>query len=289
MKEKISIVGISDTHFGCKLAPCPDKFMLDEGGFYVPSPLQLKINSMWNHFFDVYIPMVTKGGKYIIVHNGDCVDGVHHKSTTQISHNMNDQRRIAEIMLRPRIEHPNCVGYYHIRGTEAHVGQSAENEEAVARALGAIPDSNGNHARWEMFMEHHGINLHFSHHISTTGSSHYESSAVMREISELYTEAGRWGDKPMDVIVRSHRHRMIQITVPTANHSGIAVVTPGWQGKTPFVHKIPGGRVSSPQIGGIVINFGDRIPVYVDYDIWHVDRPSTVSIEKVKIDENNNG
>lgn len=276
------IIVISDTHFGCKLALCPPKFRLDEGGFYEASKMQKDIYAMWRYFWDKYVPMITAGNDYIIVHNGDCVDGVHHQSTTQISHNMNNQRRLAKEVLRPIVNRKKCKGYYHIRGTEAHVGKSAEHEEDVAEALGAIPDEIGNHARWEMFLEMNGINIHFSHHIGTTGSTHYESSAVMREIGEFYTEAGRWGDKAVDILVRSHRHRAMKIEIPTASHYGMGLVTPGWQGKTPFTHRIPGGRVSMPQIGGIVIKFGDRVPVWADWQIWHIDRPKSIKLGVTK-------
>ena len=280
--EKLSIIVVSDTHFGCKLAVCPPEFRLDEGGLYKASPLQEFLYKCWREFWDSYVPKITQGNNYIVVHNGDIVDGVHHQSTTQISHNMTDQMKIARMMMQPIINRKKCKGYYQIRGTEAHVGKSAQYEEEIASVLGALPDGNGNHARWELFLEVNDILCHFSHHIGTTGSTHYESSALMREIGEMITESGRWGDTLVDVLVRSHRHRHMEIKIPTVNHSGIVVVTPGWQGKTPFTHRLPSGRVAMPQIGGIAINFGDRVPVYSDSKIWHIDRPKqeVVTYEK---------
>jgi hypothetical protein len=50
-------------------------------------------------------------------------------------------------------------------------------------------------------------------------------------------------------------------------------VTPCWQGKTPFVWKIPGGRLSTPQFGGIVIRWADEL--FVRPKVWTVDRSKT--------------
>jgi hypothetical protein len=56
-------------------------------------------------------------------------------------------------------------------------------------------------------------------------------------------------------VVRSHRHRYIETVIPTANGRAFACVTPSWQLRTPFSYKIPGARLSEPQIGGLVIRF----------------------------------
>ena len=80
----------------------------------------------------------------------------------------------------------------------------------------------------------------------------------MAELMEMYVEAAKWRDEVPDVVVRSHRHRHIKVEVPTANVYGIVFTTPGWQGKTPFVWKIPGGRVNRPQFGGALIRCGDE-------------------------------
>ena len=80
----------------------------------------------------------------------------------------------------------------------------------------------------------------------------------MAELGEMYVEAGRWGNESADVIVRSHRHRYIEIRVPSAHGYTIGAVTPGWQGPTSFTRKIAGGRMAEPQAGGIIIRQGDE-------------------------------
>jgi hypothetical protein len=255
MVDVKNVVVVSDTHFGCQLGLCPPEgVMLDNGGCYKPSPFQQKVWNWWSEFWHEFVPEATKDEPFAVVHNGDAVDGVHHKSTTQISHNHTDQARIALDVLRPVVK--ACGGrYYHIRGTEAHVGSSAENEERLAQELGAIPNRQGQFARYELWKNVGPRLVHFLHHVGTTGSQAYESTAVHKELTEALLEAGRWNRRIPDMIVRSHRHRNIETTIPTYNGTARAVVTPAWQGKTPFVWKIPGARQSEPQFGGLVIRY----------------------------------
>lgn len=274
-----NIIAISDTHCGCQFGLCPENgITLDGGGRYEPSKNQKAVWQWWLAFWSEWVPEVTKGGKYAIVINGDTTDGRHHNSTTQVSHNLSDQKHIAEEVFFSVVE--KAAALYMICGTEAHVGPSAENENILAESLGAIPDSSGNYARNELWIRVGGDNgalVHFLHHIGTTGSSHYESSAVNKELSEMFQEAGRWGNKPPDIVIRSHRHRHLKVEVSTERGYGICEVTPGWQLKTPFVYRIPGGRVSTPQFGGILIRQGDK-EHYTRSKIWNINRPEAVVI-----------
>lgn len=276
-EEIKNLVVISDTHCGCQMGLCPDDpQQMDGGGEYKSSALQKKVWSMWREFWDEWVPSVTHGEPFAVVHNGDAVDGVHHGSTTQISHNLKDQGEIAYNCLREVVS--RCQGrYYHIRGTEAHVGKSGQEEERLAKALGAVPDDNGNYARWEMWARVGRGLVHLTHHIGTTGRTHYESSAVMGEIGEAFVESGRWGDEFPDIIVRSHRHRNIKIEIPTKKGVTIGIVTPAWQIKTPYVYKIPGGRQSQPQLGGIVIRCGDE-DVFTRAKVWNLERTPEVKL-----------
>jgi hypothetical protein len=229
--------------------------------------------ALWQQFWLEWVPDVTRGEPFDVVHNGDAVDGTHHNSTTQISHNLEDQSRIAEAVLRPVVA--QCVNsggtYYHIRGTEAHVGQSGENEERLARSLGAKPNTHGQYARFDLWKRVGTCLVHLLHHIGTTSSAAHEASAVNAELTAEYVEAARWHREPPDFIVRSHRHRSIAVDLNSAKGYAAAIVTPAWQGKTPYVWKIPGARISEPQFGGILIRQGDE-EFYYRRKVWSVGR-----------------
>lgn len=267
-----NLIVVSDIHAGCQLGLCPPSgVILDNGGRYVPSVVQSKIWECWQYFWTTWVPSVTRKEKYAIALNGDALDGRHHGSTHQITQSLSDQQKIAYEILAPIIDNPKCLGYYHIRGTEAHAGQSGENEESLAKQLGALPNTDGQYARFDLWKEvGHGL-VHLLHHIGTSSSNAYEGTAVNKEITEEFNEAARWGERPPDVIIRSHRHRHIKITIPTARGEGIAEVTPGWQAKTPFTWKIAGGRLAPPQFGGIIVKQGDE-ELYTRSKVWTTGR-----------------
>lgn len=252
---------ISDLHCGCQYGLCPPRpIPLDGGGKYIPSALQGKVWQWWRKMWDEWIPQVTREEEFALVINGDTTDGRHHGSVTQISQNIHDQFNIAREILEPFAEKVNGR-FFMIRGTEAHTGVSGENEEMLADVLGAIPDSSGNHARYELWLRlvnETGPLAHIMHHIGTAGSTAYEPTALAREYSIECEESGRWGNPLPDFVVRSHRHRFSKVEFPTQRGYGESITTPGWQLKTPFTWKIAGGRMSLPQFGGILIRKGDE-------------------------------
>lgn len=277
-----NLIVVSDLHFGCQFALCPPKIRLDGGGCYELSPVQRHMWGWWNIFWDDWVPTVTRGEPYAICINGDSKDHVHHNSTTQISHNPTDQNKIAMTALEPIVSRAKG-GFFMTRGTEAHTGKSGWNEEQLAMQLGALPDECGNHARYDLNIRVGDALCNILHHIGTTGSQHYETTAVMKELTESYTEAARWRDEPFDIVVRSHRHRFCEIRVATANHYGYSLVTPGWQAKTPFAFKIPGARMARPQFGGVLIRQGDE-EFFTRNRVWTLPRTKT---ETLRVDDDN--
>lgn len=273
-----NLVIISDTHGGCRLGLCPPMPMpLDDGGNYLASDFQRKVWDLWREFWDVFVPEATNSEPYDLVHAGDALDGVHHNSTTQISQNIEDQLTIAEATLRTEVDKCRHFGgdYYHIRGTEAHVGKSGVYEEQLAKRLCAKPNRDRQFARYALWKRVGGADgplVHVLHHIGTTSSTARETSAVNAEITAHFSEAAQWGHEPPDIIVRGHRHRYSAIELPTKRGRATSVVTPGWQGKTPFAFKIAGARLTEPQFGGLVIRFNDEGVFYVRSFVKTLDR-----------------
>ena len=281
-----NIIFVSDTHCGCRLGLCPtENIYLDQGGSYYPSELQVKLWGWWTEFWDEWVPTVTRGEPFGVVVVGDSINGVPHGSNSNISNNLVDQRRIAELVLRPVYD--RCAmrkdgqrQFYMVRGTEAHVGKSGQEEEQLAKNLGAIPDDQGNFAWYELWLRVGGPTgalVHAMHHIGTTGRTHYESSALMAELGESFAEAGRWRREAPDVIIRGHRHRSMKVEAPTAHGTAIVHVLPGWQLKTPYVYSLPGGRTSTPQCGGILVRQGDE-EFYTRSRVFDISRPTEVVV-----------
>jgi len=278
------VVDISDTHSGCRLALCPPEVALDEGGVYKASPLQLKLLSWWEEFWEDWLPRYTHGEPFAVVHNGDPLEGVHHRANTQISTNRADQQKIAEMLLKPIVDKAEG-GFYMVRGTNAHGGEAEEDVERLAKSLGAIPEMQGeavNYARNELWLRLGGPDgtlCHFLHHIGTSSSLGYEATALSKEFEQSLVEAARWGYPPPDFILRAHRHRYFKTVVATKNVYGIGEITPAWQLKTPLVWRIAGARLTTPQCGGVLIRKGDR-EHYSVAKIWNVERtPEVMAME----------
>jgi hypothetical protein len=256
------------------LCPSPEvyRFAFDGGGFYTPSALQDAVWGYWQQFWTEFVPMANKGEEFAVVINGDAIDGRHHGSTTQITQNIAGQLEIASACIKWALNQfdPRPPLYY-VRGTEAHVGPSGENEETLAQALCAVPDEAGNASRFELRLRVGKILVDIQHHISTVGSNAYETTALNKEYVIACEEAGRWGQEPPDVIVRGHRHRQAQIEVPSEHGSGIVVTTAGWQLKTPFTYRLAGARQAMPQFGGVLVRDGAE-HIYTKHRTWSVER-----------------
>jgi hypothetical protein len=252
-----NLICISDTHCGDQLGLCPPTVTLAHGGTYHASSYQAAVWDHWHHFWHTWVPKVTRGEPYAVVLNGDMVEGRHHGATHQISADLADQNNIAYECLAPIID--LCQGrFYYISGTPVHAGEAGEDEERLARRLGAIPTEGGRSTRYELYINVGQALVHTSHHIGVTSSGAYETSALAREFNEFCSESSKWGRPPPDILVRSHRHRHCEIRVPTHRGYGIIFVTSAWQLKTPFLFKVPGGRVSTPNVGGSLIRQGDE-------------------------------
>lgn len=248
MSKIKNCVVISDTHFGSSVA-LSQIHQLDDGGYYHPSALQSKLYKLWLGFWEWAYEHVGKE-PFIIVHVGDVTDGVHHRTTQLSSGNLSTQANLAIDMMQPHVS--RAAAYYQIRGTEAHVGASAQEEEQIAKELGAVKDpETGNYARWELWLKMSGHLIHFAHHLGHTSSSAYESSALMREVVAAFAESGQWGFRAPGAVVRGHTHRFLTIEGPG---DWIGVKLPAWQAKTAFTYKID--RLRGPMFGGVLFQAG---------------------------------
>ena len=269
-----NLVVVSDIHAGSQSGLCPPGGVrLDTGARYKPNRIQRGMWRMWESFWREWVPRVTRGEPYAVAVNGDAVDGRHHDATDQIAQNLSVQAAIAYEVLAPIAERAEGR-FYMIRGTEAHVGPSAEAEEQLAQRLGAARNEHGQSARYELWVRVGGTKgalCHLLHHVGTTSSAAYESSAVNREMTAEYVEAARWNERPPDYVIRSHRHRAIVVEFDSARGYAAGLVTPGWQAKTPFAFRTALGRISRPQFGGLLIRQGDE-EHYFRRRVWHLRR-----------------
>lgn len=251
-----SVVVISDLHIGSHSGLiAPNGIHLDNGAKQAPSKIQRYTWKCWQHFWGEFVPHHTKGAESItVVINGDAIDGNHHQAV-DIVPNVAIQERAAIEILKPIAEKYQT---FMVRGTEAHGGIAEQSTERIAQALGCPKDDQDNHSVWQLWLSIDGVIIQFAHHIGTTSSAAYETSAPMRELVAGLVEATQWGMPMADLYVRSHRHRYTSVPIPTQGDKDIQlIVTPGWQVRTPHVERID--RMRLPHIGGVVVNIEEEL------------------------------
>jgi hypothetical protein len=227
---------------------------LIDGGTYGLNKFQQTLLKYWRHFWSVYVPGECEGAESVtVVINGDAIDGIHHGTVNIFSNDIGVQEAaaVAAIQSIYKLCPLPITHLYMVIGTEVHTGPAGQSEKRVADTVHAEPDEAGDIVPYQRWIYVDKVLFQFAHHIGTTSSAAYESSAPMREMVAGLVEASQWGRPLPDVFVRSHRHRFIEVPLPTKEGRRIrAVITPSWQLRTPFVERID--RMRMPHIGGVV-------------------------------------
>jgi len=262
---------VSDLHCGSTLGLCPERgIRLDDGGWYQPSYYQMALWGCWIEFWTEVKETLRAGDRLIVELNGDCLDGNHHKTAQIVSKNLaTTQQDIAERVLIPALElEPKAI--HLIRGTEVHVGASAEYEERLARSIGCEQHpKTGAYSRWHLQAQSQGVFMDFAHHGAVGKLPHTRSNPAKSLAMRIAHAAYKRGEKGPDVVYRSHCHQ----DADTYDEMPVRVIqTRGWQLSTAFVERIAAG--SLPEIGGIIqINENGQKEIRkVKFD-WQRDEP----------------
>ncbi len=218
------IAFFADPHTGSNTALMPKSIVNDDDQLITASPVQLWLLENFEKAKQEMYERA-KGRSLIVVVNGDLIDGNHHGST-QIIPNTSDQIKAAVELWEPVRHRANR--FYIVRGTEAHVGEAAQDEKTIATELGA----DGCH--WELLVYWNDQLFNIAHHISRTIASVTEE--CVRDSVDLKEPVPDW-------VIRAHRH----IKDDTGTRYGYTrgVVLPAWQLRTGFGFRVSSHRVSS--------------------------------------------
>jgi hypothetical protein len=243
------IVVISDLHVGSTVGLWPGRHRLEGGGVYESNVYQKWLYECWQMALDE----ITKiRPKPIVVLNGDELQGVNMRDGQLVTNKIDIQVDAALTLLEPLRKAASRL--YVIRGTEWHVGKSAEHVEHLARQLGAVRDpATDQWSWWELYLDVGGPVIHFAHHVGVSSVPWYEATVPLRDTLMLLAEVWRFfGQSGPNVraTVRSHRHRYIHVDAPPDIH---AIVTPAWQLKTAFSYKRATAML--PQIGYVILEW----------------------------------
>lgn len=241
---------VSDLHSGSTLGLLsPSGVQLDDGQVVTPSEAQKKLWECWLTYREAVRSTLRAGDKLILLVNGDLVDGDHHRTAQIISKNLAvTQQRIAIDALLPLLE-LDPVAIHIIRGTEAHVGASAQWEEAIAEKIGAVRDpKTGTFSRWGLSAISKDCLLWFNHHgrMGTRGWTKMTGPGTMA--AEIVMDCASHNERIPDLAVFGHCH---QWGDTNDNFRTRVVQTAAWQLKTAFISRIAPTKL--PAIGGVII------------------------------------
>ena len=266
-----TIAVVSDLHAGSTIGLCPPSVVLYEEGMYQANKYQLALWQKWQQFWQW--ARTNAGEERWLVVNGDAIEGIHHATTQIVSPNVLDHITIAETAIRLAIEIYEPKHIFFVRGTETHTGNSAKEEEALARLFESYVPYEKPLSRWAIWIETENVTFHFAHHTggwlrpwTRTGAPGRESVMMAHTAIEL-TRHGHLYEIP-DVSIRAHQHRF--------NDSGMATyprvfILPGWQLATGYIRKISPSNV--PEVGGMLFNVdnGTYVPLVKRWILPHAD------------------
>jgi hypothetical protein len=230
---------LSDLHIGSKYGPWPPGFRAKtlRTGEIETIQQNLVGEAIWKHWLRMLESLKEEPPDFIVL-NGDLIEGLQKREYGRglIIPEISVQVKACLKVLRTLPKVP----MYFTAGTDYHQmldGESAD-EHIADKMHGEFGD--------ELIIEECGIRIFARHVIGISQSTwQYQTTAPARDQMLLYLNqaADKYGK--IDVAVFSHRHQFAAAQF----HSGIALVTPCWQGKTVFAVKK--GIIAPPHIGWV--------------------------------------
>lgn len=252
------IVLISDLHVGSTKAVLPLGFKTKEGNEIWPNAVQKWLVECWVRMQD-YVESVVGKDKYVLVFNGDLIEGIHHGTKEVWSPELGDQVAACIELLTPLAKRAEKT--YVVRGTECHTNN---HEQTVAQQIGAEanPDADGLHSFDRLTLDLNGVRCVFRHHVSQTTRRYLGGSQLSVHLAEEQLEAANNGEQIPRVVCFGHQHkfRLYQ------DDNGLALICPPWQGMTRHCHKVVSQARCKP---GVVIldtkgqNYGQLPQIHV--------------------------
>lgn len=211
------------------------------------SRLQTQLRQCWEHFTNEFVPAVRRRRPFVLVLNGDLIEGVHHGGKQLI---WNSEPRHAEIaieLLRPLASKAKAV--YCVAGTECH---TKSWEEHIGKALGAVLDeTTDRYAPDDLDLNVRGYLTSFRHHTSTSARRGLQATKLGVQLVEEQSGAAGSQTPVPRVVVRSHCH----VWGSYKEAGGHSIVVPAWQCFTRYTHKAAPAAKRMLNVGGIVLDY----------------------------------
>ena len=228
---------ISDTHCGHYTGLTPPSWQINENNKYFGKFAKIQ-KLAWDWFVDNVERIKDEREIDVLVTNGDMIDGEGKRSggTEQITTDRYFQTKMAEEIIN--LFETDIIRMTY--GTPYHTGNGEDYEQILA-------DNVGGKIYNELKIKIGGKIFQFKHKISNSKREQTKATAILNEIITDKIGAINKGIDRADVVVRSHRHKMVIVQ----DDYSIGMVTPCLQLDSKF-----GGRQCSGDIdfGFIIID-----------------------------------
>jgi hypothetical protein len=177
-----------------------------------------------------------KSHKKIVIHNGDAIEGLHHR-TIQLSAPMEDDHALIHIDVMERFlkvvdfSVKNGDELYYGSGTETHTGWS---EARIARQFSSV----GAKYYDELKLKQYGKSIWFAHQWKNSGDGANEGNAIANGLKGMYYNSLKEGWEMPDLTVGSHYHKASMASWSQGWKTYYGMITPSFQMKTRFGQKV---------------------------------------------------
>jgi len=293
-RKKIKIIPLSDLHTGSSTALFPyydgtdlgyepHKNMTGDGGWkfkhmkWSPTAKQYK---MFQHFTRCaeQIAQSRSEYKFIVVENGDGIDGKHHETPQLATRQISEQVQVHTWLMKyflHKIGFSRTLGdaLYIGAGTEVHDGDEEDN---IAVQLGADVLPNGEDAFDFLPMDANGRRLWFLHQGASAGRGLSTGNALHNWMKNQYFQSLEDGRVIPDIVMSGHYHRSVYDTFTRNDRTIHGIILPPFQLKTRFGNKVAAAELEEVGIRTIDINEAGDIRVNKAMTIKSFDEVVTV-------------
>ena len=154
---------------------------------------------LWNCWLGAIkqVSKIAGEDKFVLLCNGDLIEGIHHGSADVIAADMANHIEIAIECVRPLSSMAKHL--LVTLGTECH---TKGFEHDLAYSLGA----EGGRAKNKWHFSINGVQCDATHHLGATSRSYLEASLLSISLGNARLQAYRAGHIPSRVFLRAHRH-----------------------------------------------------------------------------------
>lgn len=230
---------VADIHAGSTLGLMPPEFTTGEGVVIQQNPFQKWLWSCWMDSME-WVKKTAGDSPYVIVLNGDLIEGCHHHTKQVISPDVSDHVDCAASILEGFVSKASRT--FIIKGTECHTQNS---EITLGKILKAERNKQTELPAWDkLYMDICGVRVVVRHHIGTSIRRGLSGTQLSLHLAEEQVEAANSNQTIPRVLCCAHRHKFGLYQ----DNNGICVVSPPWQGLTRYGHKVVPTAQTNPGI-----------------------------------------